>query len=178
MAAWESQEKAINPALKVTKGPLPPRMMRPYPPAHILAGGKIRPGSLRGPPNGARFSPPCKGQVPMFYRMPSPTAGLIRVTPRHLPPSFRMGMRAGRPRMLTPSPINNSNSPRLAGLMGRPRSPLRKLRCAGQFSPLRPPHFRPQYYMQGAGGPPSPRPIPPAAYRLINPTAPPGSQNF
>ena len=139
VAAWEAQtvagpggEKSLNPALKVNKGPLPPRMMMhhrprsPYPPAHLIQSGKIRgagSGVVKGPlPNGARFpSPPFHHRGgPMFYRMPSPTAGLIRVTPRHLPPTaFRMGAGSGasgvggmgsRPRMLTPSPISHQRN--------------------------------------------------------------------
>ena len=73
---------------------------------HLIQSGRIRVGGPKGPPNGARMSPPLR-HMPMFYRMPSPTAGLIRVTPRHLPPTaYRMNM-GNRPRMLTPSPIQN-----------------------------------------------------------------------
>ncbi len=82
------------------------RPRSPYPPMHLIQSGRIRAGGPKGPPNGARMSPPLR-HMPMFYRMPSPTAGLIRVTPRHLPPTaYRMNM-SNRPRMLTPSPIQN-----------------------------------------------------------------------
>ena len=82
------------------------RPRSPYPPMHLIQSGRIRVGGPKGPPNGARMSPPLR-HMPMFYRMPSPTAGLIRVTPRHLPPTaYRMNM-GNRPRMLTPSPIQN-----------------------------------------------------------------------
>ena len=45
------------------QGPLPPGMMRPrspYPPAHLIQSGRIRPGSGHqgpgsGPPTGARY---------------------------------------------------------------------------------------------------------------------------
>ena len=46
------------------------------------------------PPLGSgptRMSPPLRAMPPALgmFRSPSPTAGLIRVTPRHLPPSYR-----------------------------------------------------------------------------------------
>jgi hypothetical protein len=132
----------------------------------------LRPGMLQGrlllapqtspplTPGQLRTSPPLR-PMPMhlYHTSSSPTRGLIRITPRHLPPSYRLNiprhlspLQGGPPyygpqRFTGPSPVFS------------PRSPLRTLRCSGQFSPLRPPFFGPANHR--FRGMVSPRPIPP-----------------
>ena len=61
-----------------------PRLNFPYgPPRHLKASPPLRPNAQ----NNMRTSPPPRHMH--FYRSPSPTHGLIRITPRHLPPNFR-----------------------------------------------------------------------------------------
>ena len=61
-----------------------PGLNFPYgPPRHLKASPPLRPTG----PNNMRTSPPPRHMH--FYRSPSPTHGLIRITPRHLPPNFR-----------------------------------------------------------------------------------------
>ena len=87
---------AVNPNLRVMTGPLRPRMNRPrspYPP--YMMRGRLSPfiGPRTSPPmtpSQIRMSPPLRPMPMHLYRNPSPTAGLIRITPRHLPPQYRM----------------------------------------------------------------------------------------
>merc|ERR1719239_1098488 len=151
---------AVNPNLRVMTGPLRPRMNRPrspYPP--YMMRGRLSPfiGPRTSPPmtpSQIRMSPPLRPMPMHLYRNPSPTAGLIRITPRHLPPQYRMH----QPNLNNPNFYPRFQHQRMSPSIS-PRSPLRVLRCAGRFSPLRPPHFHPRYYMNG---PRSPRPILPA----------------
>ena len=156
----ETPSGTINPALRVNRGHVRPRMGRPrspYPP--LMVRGKFMMNPRSQPPfmqGHMRMSPPLRPMPMHLFQSPSPTTGLIRITPRHLPPSYRMN----RPRLMTPSPIHQRfPHPRMSPMMSpTPRSPLRTLRCSGHFSPIRPPNFKPMYYL---GGPPSPRPLRP-----------------
>ena len=156
----ETPSGTINPALRVNRGHVRPRMGRPrspYPP--LMVRGKFMMNPRSQPPfmqGQMRMSPPLRPMPMHLFQSPSPTTGLIRITPRHLPPSYRMN----RPRLMTPSPIHQRfPHPRMSPMMSpTPRSPLRTLRCSGHFSPIRPPNFKPMYYL---GGPPSPRPLRP-----------------
>ena len=61
-----------------------PRLFFPNgPPRHLKASPPLRPPGV----NNLTTSPPPRHMY--FYRSPSPTHGLIRITPRHLPPHYR-----------------------------------------------------------------------------------------
>merc|ERR1712013_310465 len=61
-----------------------PRLFFPNgPPRHLKASPPLRPPGV----NNLTTSPPPRHMY--FYRSPSPTHGLIRIPPRHLPPHYR-----------------------------------------------------------------------------------------
>ena len=61
-----------------------PRLYFPHgPPRYMKASPPLHPSTS----NSLRISPPPRHM--QFFRSPSPTHGLIRITPRHLPPNFR-----------------------------------------------------------------------------------------
>jgi hypothetical protein len=149
-AAFSAKQRHLS-----RRGPMPmprPGLVR----GHLLLGPQTSPPLT---PGQMRTSPPLRPMPMHLYHTSSPTRGLIRITPRHLPPSYRVNIPRhlsplhqgppfyGPPRFTGPSPVFS------------PRSPLRTLRCAGQFSPMRPPFFGPSYHR--FGGMISPRPVPP-----------------
>ena len=153
-AAYAAKQRHLH-----RRGPMP----MPRPPGGLVVRGRLLLGPQTSPPltpGQMRTSPPLRPMPMHIYHTSSPTRGLIRITPRHLPPSYRVNiprhlspLHAGPPfygpqRFTGPSPVFS------------PRSPLRTLRCSGQFSPLRPPFFGPGggYRFRGMV---SPRPIPP-----------------
>ena len=119
----------LSPSPAEAGAPLPPRggpRARPgVRPVLVMPGGFMaHPGSVRGPPRSPRLRFP-PGRV--MLRSPSPTHGLIRITPRHLPPSYRgppggspsPPFRPGGPRLVSPGP------PRPALPPGFPAAALR-----------------------------------------------------
>jgi len=154
------------------RGMSPPRMRFPPPYRQMKSGN---PGEI------PRMSPPPRNMA--FFRSPSPTHGLIRITPRHLPPSLRpppggpplrlrgaaspplhirgggspLGMRMTGGSPGPPMGPRGSPSPRPALPPGFPpnalRSPRAPLLLRGNFSPLRPSQFSPNSPIRFRRGP-------------------------
>ena len=116
----EEGEKRAGAPLPTLGGPRARPGARPI---LVMPGGYLaHPGSVRGPRSPRlRFPPGFSGpaQARLMFRSPSPTHGLIRITPRHLPPSYRG---PAPPAQGSPSPPFRHGGPRLSP--GPPRPPL------------------------------------------------------